>query len=167
MYPIFHSSNLEKMPDLFTHITSALVFSESLSIKRRSILLLGSILPDAKVFLYPVVISISGLSDATAFIIPIHSPAGSLLLACFISSLFAGKEFKGVFTLLTAGVAIHFLLDAMMYPLSGIEHYLLLFPFSWSIAGVNLPWLTDYLAVFNLIILGFIRFGGKFNKKIR
>lgn len=145
------------MPNLFVHIIVALAVSELLSVKQKSILLLGAILPDVRVFVYPIIALVWGLPAAEAFIIPIDSFVGALLLASFLSSLFSGKKQGKIFVLLALGVLIHFLLDAMMFPFSGIEHYLLLFPFSWSVVGVSLSWVFDYLVAFSLLIIGLNR----------
>jgi hypothetical protein len=142
------------MPNLLVHIVAALAVSELLSVKQKSLLLLGAILPDAKIFFYPLITLVWGLPAAEAFIIPIHSLFGALLFAYFLSSLLPEKRRDGAFILLASGVLFHSILDLLMYPFSGIQHYLPLFPFSWSIVGVSAAWLLSLVAAGSLAVLG-------------
>lgn len=139
------------MPNLLVHLTFSLIIAKILNLERKSILLFGSFLPDIKAFFYPVIILISGLADANAFILPIGSPIGSLLLGLFFSSLFPKEEFKKVFGLLSIGVISHIALDMMMFPLYGIEHYLPFYPFSWEPIGMNTNWLLEWMSILCLI----------------
>jgi len=139
------------MPNLLVHLTAGLIIARILNLKRKSILLFGSFLPDIKAFFYPVIIAISGLSEANAFILPICSPIGSLLLALFFSSLFPREEFGKVFSMLMIGAISHLALDMLMYPCYGIEHYLLLYPFSWEPIGVNANFFIEVISILCLM----------------
>lgn len=139
------------MPNLLVHLAVGFVIAKILKVEKKSILLLGSFLPDIKVFFYPIIIMTSGLSDANAFILSFSSPIGSLLLALFLSSLFPSREFSRVFGLLSVGVISHIFMDMLMFPLYGIEHYLLFYPFSWEPVGVNANWLIERISILSLI----------------
>jgi len=145
------------MPSLLVHLAAGLIIVKILNLKRKSILLFGSFLPDIKAFFYPAIILIAGLSEANAFIIPLCSPIGSLLLALFFSSLFPREEFIKVFGMLMIGAISHLVLDMLMYPCYGIEHYLPLYPFSWEPIGINANWLIELVSILCFIgVIGLI-----------
>lgn len=139
------------MPNLLVHLAVGFVIAKIFNLERKSILLFGSFLPDIKAFFYPVIILISGLADANAFILPISSPIGSFLLALFFSSLSQREEFVRVFSMLMIGAMSHLALDMLMYPCYGIEHYLPLYPFSWEPVGINVNWLIELISILCLI----------------
>lgn len=141
----------EIMPNLLVHLTLGLVIAKILKVEKKSILLLGSFLPDIKVFFYPIIIITSGLSDANAFILSFSSPFGSLLLALSLASLFPRKEFLKVFGLLGVGIIGHGSIDILMFPLYGIEHYLLFYPVSWEPVGINANWFIEWMSLFSII----------------
>lgn len=126
------------MPDLCAHILLGLVIAYVFSKERKSIALFGAILPDIKIFVYALATPLLGLTNTTALILPIHSPFGSLLLACFFASLMPAKDYKKTLFVLSLGVLSHHMLDAFMYPVNGIEHYLLLYPLTWEPYGLGL-----------------------------
>jgi membrane-bound metal-dependent hydrolase YbcI (DUF457 family) len=141
------------MPSLIAHIFLGMVLAYLFRLKKKSVLLFGSILPDIKIFLYLLATPLLGLSAANSLIIPVHSPFGSLLLALFFASLLPKKGYKRNLFLLCLGVASHFALDASIYPFYGIEHYLLLYPFSWSVYGIEG---MGYIYLFNILGLFFL-----------
>jgi membrane-bound metal-dependent hydrolase YbcI (DUF457 family) len=136
------------MPSLLAHIFLGMILAYLLGVKRKSILLFGSILPDIKIFLYMLATPLMGLSAANALIVPVHSPFGSMLLAFFCASILPKKDYVKNLALLCIGVCAHFILDASIYPFYGIEHYLLLYPFTWSTYGLDM---TGYIYLFSLL----------------
>jgi membrane-bound metal-dependent hydrolase YbcI (DUF457 family) len=136
------------MPSLLTHIFLGMALAYAFRVKRKSVLLFGAILPDIKIFLYLIATPFLGLSAANALIIPVHSPFGSLLLALFFASLLRKEEYARNLFLLCLGISAHFFLDASIYPFYGIEHYLLLYPFSWSTYGLEA---SDYIYLVNIL----------------
>ncbi len=145
------------MPNLLVHILIGLIIAYVLNIKRKSIFLLGSILPDIKIFPEAIIFFLSGfdIDKATAFITPIHTPIGSILLAIFISSLFSKHELKQALLLLVSGCFIHLFLDSLMYPFYSLEHYLILYPFSWEAIGIGTGRTIEYLTIFSLVAASF------------
>jgi len=143
------------MPSILAHIFLGLIVAHVLRIKKKSLVLLGCMLPDAKIFLFALALPALGPTQANALIIPIHTPAGSLMLSLFVSSLFAKNNFLRYFKLMKLGIITHFILDAAMFPFNGIEHYLLLYPFTWQIFGIETGNLTHYftLASFTALAL--------------
>ena len=143
------------MPSLLVHIFAGVLIAYLLKVRRKSILLFGAILPDIKIFLYLVATPLLGISAANSMIIPIHSPFGSLLLCVFFAVLLPKKEFRKNLSLLCLGIAAHYALDASIFPFYGIEHYLLLYPFSWQTFGIETKDMA-YLYVLNVLGLLFL-----------
>ena len=85
----------------------------------------GAILPDIFALAYPL--SLLGI-DAGAFLLPFHTPVGSLLVAAAASFLF--KDKSKIFPMLVLGIASHFMLDALLAHVAG--GMALLFPFNWT-----------------------------------
>jgi hypothetical protein len=143
------------MPSILAHIFLGLVVAYALGIKKKSLVLLGCMLPDAKIFLFALALPLLGPAQANALIIPIHTPAGSLLLGLFVSSLFAKNNFLRHYKLLGLGIFTHYILDAAMFPFNGIEHYLLLYPLTWDIYGIETGNLTYYFTLTGFVVLIF------------
>jgi membrane-bound metal-dependent hydrolase YbcI (DUF457 family) len=138
------------MASLLAHIGLGLIVALILRTNKKSLVLFGSILPDIKIFLYALATPTLGLTAANELIIPIHSPLGGLLLAVFFSSLLPKERFREAMLLMVAGLCCHFILDASIYPFSGIEHYLLLYPFSWTPYGLEA---SEAVNIFTLLCL--------------
>ncbi|MFZ2456421.1 MAG: hypothetical protein WAX07_08085 [Candidatus Altiarchaeia archaeon] len=141
------------MPSLLAHIFLGIFLAYVFRVKKKSMLLFGAILPDIKIFLYLLATPLLGLSAANMLIVPVHSLFGSLLLALFFASLLPKDEYGRNLLLLCLGAAAHFTLDASIYPFYGIEHYLLLYPLSWSTYGIAA---MDYIYSINMLGLFFL-----------
>ena len=82
------------MPDLITHVLIGLIICELFNIRRKSLVILGSVLPD-------LVLKISLLSFFIDFpmkeikwlLIPFHTPVGLILLTIIIILFFRGEYF--------------------------------------------------------------------------
>ncbi|ODS37914.1 MAG: hypothetical protein A7316_08875 [Candidatus Altiarchaeales archaeon WOR_SM1_86-2] len=118
----------------------------------RAVILLGSILPDAKVFLAAPMMFFN-MNAAESIMVVMHSPLGAFLLGVFTASFF--KDFKVVLALFVIGIASHFALDITMYPFGGVHHYLLLYPLSYEPIGIEAFWAVDCLTL-GLVILAII-----------
>ena len=154
------------MPSLLAHIFLGMILAYLFRVKRKSVLLFGAILPDIKIFLYLLATPLLGLSAANAIIVPIHSPFGSLLLALFFASVLPKDEYGKNLFLLCLGVSAHYALDASIYPFFGIEHYLLLYPFSWSTYGIEAMGYIYFFSILGLFFLTAIAIKGRKNQYI-
>jgi hypothetical protein len=141
------------MPSLLAHIFLGMLLASVFRVKNRSILLFGAILPDIKIFLYLLATPLLGLSAANSLIVPVHSPFGSFLLALFYASLLPRVHYARNLFLLCLGVVSHFFLDASIYPFYGIEHYLLLYPFSWTAYGIEETGLIYVYSIFGFVYM--------------
>lgn len=99
------------MPDWITHILSALIIAELLPIKRKSLLVLGVLLPDflSKLYLLNMFIPLPLWLTARAFAFHTIIP---LILASILTTFLFYKHQKEALILIPAGALLHLLLDA-------------------------------------------------------
>jgi len=126
------------MPDWITHVIVGLILCEIFDLKPRSLVLLGSVLPDIILKIDLLRLLIHHDFEMYWYLIPGHSPIGVLLFALFIAMFFRMNQYKFIY-LVSIGFMSHFLLDLMN------KHYLvgqqlLLFPFSWKYLELGIMW---------------------------
>ena len=139
------------MPNWLIHLAAAWIIAEIFNLKEyRSVFLLGAVLPDAKTFAMALA-PFTGITNAYALAVPVHTPAGTALLSVFTASLF-NEKFKIIFSLLIIGALTHFALDLTMYPYYGADHYMLFYPLSWTQFGISLYSVTEYLTPILVIL---------------
>ncbi|MBS3122416.1 metal-dependent hydrolase [Candidatus Woesearchaeota archaeon] len=146
------------MPDLITHVLIGLIICELFNIRRKSLVILGSVLPD-------LVLKISLLSFFIDFpmkeikwlLIPFHTPVGLILLTIIIILFFRGEYILN-FLLISLGWALHLAADLTNKEVF-INQMLLLYPISWKSYELNIFWSNQYwylmiisLAIYLLII---------------
>ena len=142
------------MPDWLAHIFFAYILCKIAELKldtfRRgenvALVIVGSLLPD--------LVKIALIFDLAKiyvwdFIMPLHTPIGSLLVAALISLAF--YNWRTTFLLLTLGFLSHYALDMTLGHVSG--GMLLLFPFSWNKYQLGLIHSDDFRIT---LILGVI-----------
>ncbi len=111
------------MADGLTHVLLAWVLVELLSIKYpwvmkyRSLVLVGSVLPDIGNF--KIFFGEFGASELYYLFMPFHSIVGALLLVGIVTMVFKEEFRKRVFMLLAAGVAVHLIADYFIIFLEG------------------------------------------------
>ena len=127
------------MPDWITHILAAWMICTILSFKYKQInpaytvvCMVGALIPDTFKIVIPL--GLMGIK-AENFLMPMHLPIGSLLIAAIFTLFFKEKK-KIVLSLLVLGVATHYALDLLLTNLSG--GMALLFPFSWDTWALNI-----------------------------
>jgi hypothetical protein len=132
------------LPDWIVHVavawTVCRVFRfryQSFDPPNTAIAMVGSVIPD--LMKLSMIFEFFGM-DGLDYLIPLHLPVGSVLLAAIISLLFEDK--KTVFLFLALGLATHFLLDLLLMQINGGMY--LLFPFSWQTMSLNLVPNDDY-----------------------
>ena len=127
------------MPDWITHLLAAWMVCTILSFKYKQInpaytvvCMAGALIPD----IYKIVIPLGLMGIRVEnFLMPMHLPAGSLILAGIFTFFFKEKK-KLVLLLLVLGVATHYALDLLLTNLNG--GMVLLFPFSWASWTLNI-----------------------------
>ena len=140
------------MPDWLAHVLFVYVLCSILGTRFKffteentALVMLGALIPDlVKIELGFELIGI----DATDFLMPLHTPAGSFLSAALLSLFFT--EVLVVFSLFVLGFTTHFALDLLLGHVSG--GMLLFFPVSWSEYQLGLIHSDDYGVA--LILLG-------------
>ncbi len=120
------------MPDWITHILVAWTLCTILGFKYKqfnpantAVCMAGALIPDT----FKIVIPLGFMGiHAENFLMPLHMPVGSIIVASIFTLFF--KERKIVLSFLLLGVLTHYALDLLLTNLnSGIY---LLFPFSWN-----------------------------------
>lgn len=146
------------MPDWLAHVLFAYILRSILGLKFRvfnrentAVVMIGALLPDiVKVGLGFDLIGV----EVWDFIVPLHTPIGSLLVAALISVFF--YETGIVLFLLISGFATHYLLDLLLGHVSGGMR--LFFPFSWQEYQWGLIHCDDYRITVILVVLALIIF---------
>lgn len=131
------------MPDWITHILIGLIIAEIFNIKKKSLIVVGSILPDilVKLELLSVLFPVDKYAITWLFN-PLHTPLGIVLFSLLLVPLFNFDRYKTYF-LLFIGWASHLLSDLInKHVLLGQN--LLLFPFSWKNFEIGLIWPDEY-----------------------
>lgn len=144
------------MPDWLTHVMFGLLLCEVFRIKYKSLVLIGSLLPDIPRLLP----HLFGETYSSYWSLqPLHTPIGAILLSISVSSLFNKKAIVP----LLLGVSSHFLLDLTIWRLGG--GLLVFFPFSWKGYSLDLLWPEQfYIPLFFSLLFLFIY---KFRARIR
>ncbi len=148
-----HGEDL-KMPDWMSHLLIVLIICELFNIRKKSLVLLGALMPDliSKFFLVFFYFGFWNNVTLDSF----HTPLVCFLLAILIAHLFRYDRTRTVF-LISIGLITHFLSDLM------IRHYAvgmrLFFPFSMNMYRIDLIWPEQaiYVMIFSLVIYVFIR----------
>ncbi len=141
------------MPDWITHAVAAYLLASGLRIEKKSLVVLGGLLPDLltkfSVF-FRYILSPDELAGFEIF----HTPFVVLLVSLTIAPVFAYDHKKSI-ALICAGAAFHFLLDSIQRPVG----YMFLWPFSWQPYTFGIIWsenpmpLAAALSITGIVIL--------------
>ncbi len=132
------------MPDWVTHIIIALLFAEAFGIRKKSIVLLGSILPDIlpKLVLLKLMLPIPDWNYVGLG--AMHTPFVFFLFTMVIAPLFR-ERFWCIIFWLNLGAVSHFAADALLRHFAAGVH--LLYPISLKHYTLNLVWPDDSLLI--------------------
>lgn len=148
------------MPDWLSHLFIGLIICSLFNLKPKSLVLLGSLLPD---FLFKITTIGFFIKIPTSFIYwffaPMHTPIGSFLMALAITPLFRFK-YKKTLLFISIGLVTHFAADSLVKFFLKCSQLILLFPFSWKSFSLPLIWADQYymilfasIFIYGLIIL--------------
>lgn len=132
------------MPDWISHILLGLIIAEVFNVRKKSLVVLGSILPDIilKAYALSIIIPMK-INFLFWFFYPLHTIAGITILSFLLTMAFK-YDIKKTFGLIFIGAASHILLDGttrfMLYNIQG----LFLFPFSWKSYGIGIFYPEQY-----------------------
>ena len=151
------------MPDWITHIAVAYSVAVLARIKKRELVVLGTLLPDIFKIFIPVG---AFLGYGQAFFMgnyfaPFHTVLGVILSSTLVSTFFS--DHRRVLTLLLLGAVTHLVMDSLLYPF-GYENWFF-WPFlTFEAKGVIWPdsFLTPLAAVTGAVALKLYR-----DRKIR
>ena len=146
------------MPDWMSHLLIGLIFCELFSVKKKSLLLFGALMPDliSKLFLLSFYLGFNVFFSLGSF----HTPIMCFLLSFLIAPLFRYDRIKTVL-LINLGLITHFLSDLTMRHFTSGQR--LFFPFSMEVYRVDLLWPEQsiYIIMVSLIIYILIRIAKK------
>jgi len=125
------------MPDWMTHIVVGLVLAEAFNIPKKSIVLLGAILPDILPKLVLLRLFIPLPNGNYNLLSAFHVPFVFFLASIFIALLFRHNKFRIVLWL-NIGAMSHFLADATLQHFEGGVR--LLYPLSLESYTLNVVW---------------------------
>lgn len=127
------------MPDWLTHLVLGLVLTELFSVQKKSLVLLGAILPDilSKLVLLQFFVPILDLN--LKFLRAFHVPFVLFLLTLIAAPVFK-YDYRKVIFWLNLGILSHFLSDLMLRHLSPTSGMMLFYPFSSAGFSLNLVW---------------------------
>ena len=141
------------MPDWIGHILIALILAEIFGIKRKSLAVVGAVLPDVLVKLELISIFLPVDKYALTWIFnPLHTPLGMILFSVLLLPLFRAEQVR-VYTLLFIGWGSHLLADFVFNKHIFIGQNMLLFPFSWSNYEIGLVWPDQYYLILGPLVL--------------
>lgn len=133
------------MPDPLTHISLGYIIARFMAAKKKSLVLLGSGLPDIAYVIFSIAYLVFGFSASRAILV-LHTPVGAILLAAFTACFFR-YSFKRAFGYIGIGVISHFVLDGLMFPAHGSVHFKMLWPFSFENYGIAIGSAFLYLQI--------------------
>ena len=144
------------MPDLMSHLLIALILAEIFNIKKKTLVILGALLPDllSKWFLIYVHF---GIAPSISFV-PFHTPIMVFLISLLIAPLFRYNQLK-VIGFINLGASSEFLSDLTMKHFTVVGSRLF-FPFSMSNYTFNLIWPEQsiYILIGSFVAYLLIRF---------
>lgn len=128
------------MPDWITHILIGLIVAELFNIKKKSLVVLGSLLPDfiSKIYLLSFFFP---LNDKLLFVTTLyHSPIMGLVIPGIITLLFK-YDWKQTYFYIMIGFMLHLFADSFT---GGYDGGVLLYPFSYGFFSFNIFWANQF-----------------------
>ncbi len=139
------------MPDLVTHtVVGYFAIRRWLSSPLSLLFLVGNMLPDLLTRPFYII-----MPSLFWWMLPIHTPAGMVVVCWGISGFFRAGERRKVFWVLLIGSMTHFILDALQKHI-GLG-YFWFGPFTWWSSDWGLFWPEDALSMLPwLLIAGLV-----------
>jgi len=144
------------MPDWLSHILIGLVFAELLNIDKKSLVVLGSLLPDfiAKIYLFSLFFPVN---DILLFVTTLyHSPIMGLIIPGLVAPLFRYNR-KKTYIYVMLGFMLHIIADSFT---TGFNGGVMLYPFSHSFFSFNVFWANEFwiILVGSIIAYAIVKF---------
>jgi len=136
------------MPDWISHLLAGLILAKILKVKKKSLILLGTLLPDLIFQSYHLNLFIRLPENTEWFIMLFHLPFALIIMSVVIPFFFKYSYWKS-FMFLSVGWISHIILD--MINLDTLSHCLLFLPFSWKCISLGKYIIPDFF--FFIIIL--------------
>ena len=144
------------MPDWVSHILLGLIIAEILNVDKKSLVVLGSILPDIVLKAYTLsILAPMPLTFLFWFFYPLHTIAGIILFSLLVSLLFKYNQ-KKTFLLIFIGALSHIFIDMATKPMEYNIQGMLFFPFSWKAYSFGLFYSEQYWVVALILLVVYI-----------
>lgn len=143
------------MPDAMTHLILGLILAELFGIRKKSLVLIGTLLPDlSKIFLIFFYLGM----PLPIFFGSFETPLMSFLVSILISPLFIYDKLKTIVSI-NIGVISHYLADLTLKHFGDIG-IMLFFPFTMKNYHLNWVWPEQsiYVLIASLIVYLIIKF---------
>lgn len=143
------------MPDWLSHILVGLIFAEVFNIRKKGLVVLGSLLPDFVVKIH-LLGAFSHVNDNVVFVTQLyHSPIMGLIIPGLIVPVFK-YDWKKTYALITSGFMLHLIADSF----TKLYHDgILLYPFSYGHFSFNVLWPEQFwiAIIISLIVYAAIK----------
>lgn len=141
------------MPDWFTHVLIGLIIAETFNVRKKSLVLIGTVLPDIlpKLVLLRLFIPIPNINYSTlkAF----HTPFVILIIILLVAPIFK-YSYKEIVLLIGTGALSHMLADAALTHFAGGVR--LIYPFSMEKYSFNFFWPNESFIIMIPLIFIYI-----------
>ena len=153
------------MPDWLSHILIGLIAAELLNLDKKSLIVLGSLLPDFVVKIY-LLSFFFPVNDTLLFVSALyHSPIMGFIIPGLLVPFFK-YDWRKTYMFITLGFMLHLLADSFT---GGYGNGILLYPFSHGFFSFNLFWANQYWIILigslvAYIVVRFIKYKILLNK---
>lgn len=140
------------MPDWISHILIGLIIAELFNVEKKSLVLLGSLLPDLVVKVYLLSFFVP-VNDTLIFVTSLyHSPIMGFVIPGLITPLFK-YDWKKTYLYLVVGFMFHLLADGLT---GGYNSGILIYPFSHGFFSFNIFLANQYWIILILSLAIYI-----------
>jgi hypothetical protein len=140
------------MPDWLSHILIALIFAELLNIDKKSLIVLGSLLPDfiVKMYFFAVFFPVN---DSLLFMLTLYdTPVMGLILPALVAPLFK-YNWKKTYLYIALGFMLHILADSLT---RGFSSSIFFYPLSYRYFSFNIFWAEQYWIILAISLITYI-----------
>ncbi|MFH1317237.1 MAG: hypothetical protein ABII01_06985 [Candidatus Woesearchaeota archaeon] len=137
------------MPDWISHLLLGLIIAKLFRVKKKSLVLLGAILPDIIFQIYHLSLFFKIPENTEWLLVGFHQPFSLIIISLLIPFFFKYNYFKS-FSLITIGWIGHVIIDILN--VASFNHAMILLPFSWTVVSFGSFYIAEYL--FYILLLG-------------
>ncbi|MFH1052977.1 MAG: hypothetical protein V1740_01035 [Candidatus Woesearchaeota archaeon] len=137
------------MPDWISHLMLGLILAKVFRVKKKSLVLLGAILPDILFQFYHLSLFFKIPENTEWLLVGFHQPFAMIILSLVIPFFFKHGYIKSFF-MLTIGWIGHVVIDIIN--VASFNHGMILLPFSWTVVSFGSFYIAEYF--FYILLFG-------------